>query len=72
MNISESLSEICRVKINFSSYDQQVVASENSPHYDYVGFKVDRRQGVMMLLSKFLGEGSSERLYLKVIVLNDN
>jgi hypothetical protein len=33
---------------------------------------VDRSQGVMMLLSKFLENASNERLFLKVIKLNDN
>lgn len=48
------------------------MATENSPDYDYVSFKVDRSQGIMMLLSKYIEKDVSNRLFLKVIRLNDN
>ena len=67
----QSLSEVCRIKINFSSYEQKIVCGENSQSYDYVGFKVDRKQGVMMLLSKYLENGAKDRLFVKLIMLGD-
>jgi hypothetical protein len=60
------------IKIGFSAFESNVLASENSHQYDYVGFKVDRKQGVIMILSKDIEEAHfKDRLYLKLLKLNN-
>ena len=49
----------------------KVIDGESSQTYDFVGFKVDRKHEIMMLLTKELEEASIDRLFMKIMHLNN-
>ena len=65
----DSKSEIFQVKTLFSDYQPIRILCENSFSYDYVSFKVDIQQGMLLL---FLKESfDSSKLFVKIVeILN--
>jgi hypothetical protein len=48
-----------------------IIDKENSQTFDFHGFKVDNKHEIMMLLTKELEHSLSDKLFMKVLHLNN-
>lgn len=68
----ESVSEVVRVNVKYNDYDMTVISKENCDLFDYIDFKIDGANMMMLLiLKKVVANSEDEPVYIRIISLNE-
>jgi hypothetical protein len=69
----ESVSEVVRLNIKYNDYDTTVIAKENCDLFDYIDFKIDGAQMMLLIILKKLNSNveEDEPIYIRVFSLNE-
>jgi len=68
----DSISEVVKITVKYNDYDLTVTSRENCDLYDYIDFKIDQENMMLLLvLKKLTSDDEGDPIYLKFIKMDE-
>jgi hypothetical protein len=68
----ESISEIVKITVKYNDYELTVVDRENCDLFDYIDFRLDSQNNMLLLiLKKLSSDNEGDPLYVKILKMNE-